>query len=203
MCRWWFVPNYECVRVADDELAMQLVGEGVKLVGADEVVLANGQRQAAGHSNLASKAWCEQFTKQYAKISDAKPIYGQLRNLVDLSIAAAFIQQQDYFAKIGWAMDLFRNEGQLPVQTCIAPKQVETAINVIYKGNGFSTPIGGGVTIDPRAGAEIHQPAQRQRWQSRRSPQGNRSQASGQRAMVVGLRNRQQQALAQAQGRPG
>ena len=47
LARWYFVPNYECVRVADDEMAMQLVGEGVKLVGADEVVLANGQRQSA------------------------------------------------------------------------------------------------------------------------------------------------------------
>ncbi|HEX4000561.1 MAG TPA: DUF1598 domain-containing protein [Pirellulales bacterium] len=150
MCRWWFVPNYECVRVADDELAMQLVGEGVKLVGADEVVMSNGQRQAAVRSNLASKAWCEQFTKSYARIAEAKPIYAQLRNLVDLAVAAAFIQKEDYCAKTGWQMDLFRNEGQLPIQTYSAPKQVETAINVIYKGNGFSTPIGGGVTIDPR-----------------------------------------------------
>jgi hypothetical protein len=30
--RWFFVPNYECVRVTDDEMGMELVGEGVKLV---------------------------------------------------------------------------------------------------------------------------------------------------------------------------
>ncbi|HQU41707.1 MAG TPA: DUF1598 domain-containing protein, partial [Pirellulales bacterium] len=44
--RWWFVPNYECVRLSDDHLAMELVGEGVKLVGEDEVVGAHGQRMA-------------------------------------------------------------------------------------------------------------------------------------------------------------
>ena len=26
--RWYFTPNYDCVRVADDELAMELVGQG-------------------------------------------------------------------------------------------------------------------------------------------------------------------------------
>ena len=45
MKRWYFVPDYECVRVAGDGLAMEIVGQGVKLVGEDEVVSANGQRQ--------------------------------------------------------------------------------------------------------------------------------------------------------------
>src|SRR5262249_8671947 len=40
--RWFFVPDYQCVRVTSDDNAMELVGEGVKLVGADEVVSAGG-----------------------------------------------------------------------------------------------------------------------------------------------------------------
>ena len=45
--RWFFVPDYQCVRESDDKLAMELVGDGVKLVGEDEVVMANGERRAA------------------------------------------------------------------------------------------------------------------------------------------------------------
>jgi len=33
MQRWYFVPDYECVRVSEDELAMELVGNSVKLIG--------------------------------------------------------------------------------------------------------------------------------------------------------------------------
>ena len=44
--RWFFVPDYQCVRESDDKLAMELVGDGVKLVGEDELVTAGGQRQA-------------------------------------------------------------------------------------------------------------------------------------------------------------
>ncbi|MBW3599541.1 MAG: DUF1598 domain-containing protein, partial [Planctomycetes bacterium] len=42
--RWYFTPNYECVRMSDDELALELVGEGVKLVNSDELVQAGGVR---------------------------------------------------------------------------------------------------------------------------------------------------------------
>ncbi|MEZ6070226.1 MAG: DUF1598 domain-containing protein [Pirellulales bacterium] len=45
MQRWYFVPDYECVRVSDDGLAMELVGDGVKLVSDDEVVTGDGVRQ--------------------------------------------------------------------------------------------------------------------------------------------------------------
>jgi hypothetical protein len=31
--RWYFMPEYKCVKVSDDALAMQQVGDGVKLVG--------------------------------------------------------------------------------------------------------------------------------------------------------------------------
>ena len=36
--RWYFVPDYETIRMTDDAMAMELVGNTVKLVGADEVV---------------------------------------------------------------------------------------------------------------------------------------------------------------------
>ena len=42
--RWYFVPDYESLLVSDDGLAIQLVGDGVKLVGADELVRADGTR---------------------------------------------------------------------------------------------------------------------------------------------------------------
>ena len=39
------MPDYQCVRVSEDKLAMELVGDGVKLVGEDELVSASGERR--------------------------------------------------------------------------------------------------------------------------------------------------------------
>ena len=93
MQRWYFVPDYQCVRQSDDQLAMELVGDGVKLVGEDEFVTGSGQRKtAAGHGNKASQAFVTGFTKKYPELAERSPVYAELRNLIDLAVAAAYIQ---------------------------------------------------------------------------------------------------------------
>ena len=64
----------------------------LKLIGEDEQVNRDGSRKTRGGSmNPASKAFTTDFTKKFEAIAAQSPIYGQLRNLVDLSIACAFI----------------------------------------------------------------------------------------------------------------
>jgi hypothetical protein len=147
--RWYFQPNYECVRVTDDHLAMQLVGEGVKLSGQSEVVGADGSRGAGSAKDPASEAFTSTFTEQYPELAAKVPVYAQLRNLIDLAIAAAFIQEQDYYGKAGWKAEFFMDEGRFSVEHYEAPRQVESAVNAIWRGNKLMTPIGGGVNIQP------------------------------------------------------
>lgn len=145
--RWYFTPDYECVRVSDDGLSMQLLGEGVKLVGADEVVGPDGARRQASGGDRASKAFVTGFTKMYPALAERSPVYAQLRNLIDMAIAAAYIQQQDFYGQAGWHMPVFGREEAFPVQTYPAPRQVETVVTSIWKANRLMTPLGGGVTV--------------------------------------------------------
>jgi hypothetical protein len=149
--RWWFVPNYECVKVTADGNGMELVGQGVKLIGESEYVAADGSRKGTGKVEGPSDGFAKNFTTEYPKIASRVPIYGQLKNVIDLSITAAFIQAQDYYGKSGWTAPLFNDEAAYAVETYHAPRQVETAINAVSKGPGkLVTPIGGGVDISPR-----------------------------------------------------
>ncbi len=145
--RWYFTPNYDCVRVSEDDNAMQLVGNGVKLISEDERVTADGTRSRSITKDRASMAFCTAFTKQYAKLAETTPVYAQLRNLIDMSIVAAYIQKQDYYGQAGWDMELFSDEQSFPVETYETPRQVETAVNAVWKGNQLMTPVGGGVNI--------------------------------------------------------
>jgi hypothetical protein len=145
--RWYFQPNYECVRVTEDRLAMELVGEGVKLSGQSEVVGGDGSRSEGGRKDPASEAFTTSFTEQYPALAAKSPVYAQLRNLIDLSIAAAFIQEQDYYGKAGWKAEVMMDEGKIAVEVYEAPKQVEPAVNAIWRGNDLMAPIGGGVNI--------------------------------------------------------
>jgi len=150
MQRWYFVPDYDCVRVSEDELAMELVGNSVKLIGADEMVAADGTRVEAARADAAGKRFVDGFTAKYPELAKAVPVYAQLRNLIDLSVAAAFIQRHDYYGRAGWTMELWQNETAFPVQNLSAPAQVETAVAAHVRGNRLMTPIGGGVNIQPR-----------------------------------------------------
>lgn len=153
--RWYFTPNYECVKASEDDMAMELVGQGVKLIGEDELVNADGSRAVAGaHNNGASKAFTDAFTKLYPDLAKRSPVYAQLKNCIDLAIAAAFIQEKDYYGRAGWDMSVFRDEQAFPVETYAAPKHVESAVNVVWKGNTLMTPIGGGVQISARQALE-------------------------------------------------
>jgi hypothetical protein len=147
--RWYFMPDYSCVRVSEDALAMELVGDGVKLVGEDELVSGGGTRQGVTASNAASQAFVTSFTKNYSELAERSPVYAELRNLIDLSIAAAYIHEQDYYGKSGWDLGLLGDEKTFSVKTYNAPRQVESAVAAVWKGNRLMTPIGGGVHIEP------------------------------------------------------
>jgi hypothetical protein len=148
--RWFFQPDYDCVQVNEDETAMELIGNGVKLVGEDESVANNGVRKGTGGMNRASQAFCSSFTNRYGKMAEADPLWGELRNLIDMSVAAAFIQEMDFFGKAGWEMAFFGDESKCPVETMEAPTQVAPVANAVWKGNYFMSPIAGGVNIQPR-----------------------------------------------------
>lgn len=149
LIRWFFVPDYQCIRASEDGLAMELVGDGVKLVGENELVAATGERSVVAGENRASKVFVTSFTESYPQLSAVSPVYAELRNLIDMLVASAYIQQEDMYRKANWEMPLFGSEQALPVRTYPAPSQVVSAVAAKWKGNQLMTPIGGGVQIEP------------------------------------------------------
>jgi hypothetical protein len=148
MERWYFQPNYDGIAVSEDGLAMKIKERGVQLVGENERV-AGGRRAASGRVNKASQAFCQEFTDKFNLIAQRVRIYAELRQLIDVAIAAAYIQQQDFYGQAGWEMPVLMDESQLAVETYTVPEQVETAVNAIWKGNTLMTPLGGGVHMRP------------------------------------------------------
>ena len=149
--RWFFQPNYDCVKVNEEGNAMALEGSGVKLVCEDESVSANGKRtRKKGGANVASRRFCASFTKNYDKLAAKATVFGELQNLMDMSIAAAFIQKKDLYRKANWDMSTFSDEGKFAIETYPAPEKVAPVINAVVKQGALMTPLGGGVNIQPR-----------------------------------------------------
>jgi uncharacterized protein DUF1598 len=150
--RWWFTPEYDGIRITGDSLAMELVGQGVKLQAEDIRIGPEGALAAAGEKpGKASQLFCSAFTKKYPDIAAASPVYAQLRNMMDLAIVAAYVRRHDLYARASWSADVLRDEGRLACETLPAPKQVACVVNWQWKGARLLTPAGGGVSIDAEA----------------------------------------------------
>jgi len=150
MCRWWFVPDYERIKMAADGHAVEFVGNGVKLVGEDEMVARDGTRVQSGSQNRASRKFTQSFTQKYAQIAEQAPVYGQLRNCIDMLVAAAFLQENDLYSKADWDLSVLGNEAIYPVETYNTPQQVASAVSSMWKGRRLATPVGGGVQIEAK-----------------------------------------------------
>ena len=150
LLRWYFEPNYERISVSEDNFAMQMIGDGIKLIGADERVASDGTRSNARRGDQASKNFTRNFTKKYDQLAERSPVFGQLRNLMDMAIVAAFIKEMDYYGEAGWDMPLLTNESLLATETYATPSHVEPLVNGMWKGGQFAAPIGGGVNIQPQ-----------------------------------------------------
>ena len=150
LTRWYFIPDYHCVRVADDSLGLELVGDVVKLVTEDQIVGHDGGRAATGKTNKASDVFTKAFTQKYAELATRVPVFAEMRNLIDLAIAAAFIHKQDFYGKADWRATTFQDEQLVKVETYQPPLRVQTVCTAVWKGNQLMTPVGGGVTIHPQ-----------------------------------------------------
>ena len=148
--RWFFVPDYQCVRISEDDLGMELVGRGVKLCCADEVVLPGGRRMQTDKPSAAAKQYADTFTRKYADIAARGPVYAQLRTLIDLAVAAAYLQEFDAYGKTRWGAETLGSEQAFGIERFNRPTDVEPVINAVWRGNRLLTPIGGGVTVHPR-----------------------------------------------------
>ena len=123
---------------------------GFRSVSPDSVVARDGTRLKAGRIDAAGRKFVRGFTEKYPTLAREVPVYAQMRNCIDMAVAAAYIQKQDFYGQAGWSMDAFGDEGAYPVRTGNTPKQVETAVAAYWRRNRLMTPIGGGVEIQAR-----------------------------------------------------
>ena len=148
MPRWWLAADYDALVTDGAGLAWELPRAGVKAMTEDEVLNASGQRQRTGQSSPLAKKWADNMTAHYDELSTADPIFGQLRNCMDLAVVAALISQHKLTEKCGWDMPLLLNP-DLKAQRFNAPHTVDTAASVVQKRTGLVISASGGVQINP------------------------------------------------------
>jgi len=146
--RWWLAPNYEPLLRDEAGLSWQLRGASVKTMSENDFVTAAGTKQQTGRTDPVSARWADTFTARYEELSLVEPVFGQLRNCMDLAIVAALVAKEDLLAKAQTSLPTLVRSSGMPTVQLPAPKQIASKAAVVNKGRKWMI-AAGGVQIDP------------------------------------------------------
>ena len=107
-----------------DGLAWELRGASAKAMTEQDFVAASGNVQRGGMADPMAQKWAENMTNKFDELAVAEPIFGQLRNCMELAIVAALVVKEDLTAKAGYSMPILLDPVQVKTVALPTPKQV-------------------------------------------------------------------------------
>ena len=149
MQRWWLEPKYESVLRAADGLAWEFKGASVKCMTEEEFATANGQREHAGKPNAVAQKWADNMTRHYDQLAVAQPVFGDLRNCMQLALVGALIAHEQLADKAGCDLSVLMQESTLKTLELPAPRQVDSRVSMVQQGHKWVISASGGVAIRP------------------------------------------------------
>ena len=150
MQRWWLEPKYDSVLRSPDGLAWQFNGAGVKCMTEEDFATANGQRQHEGKANALAQKWADNMTEHYEELALAQPVFGELRNCMQLALVGALIAHERLADKAGCELPALVQEATLKTLELPAPTQVDSRVSMVKQGHNWIISASGGVNIHPR-----------------------------------------------------
>ena len=141
--RMWMECDYEPVAKNSDGNIWQISGKGVRVKTEDEIADAMGQRKGSGKKLKVAENWAKNMTKHYDALSEVEPVFRDLRNVMDMSVVAAIIQNEDLANKVG--LDLPMIGGELATPSYTVPEKIPSQVSV---SNSYAVQVSGGVLLD-------------------------------------------------------
>ncbi len=149
MPRWWLACDYKPLLRSEDGLTWQLQGTGVKAMTEDQLVHADGTVEQTGKTNPVAAEWAAGMTRNYDELATIEPVFGQLRNLMDLCVIAALMEKEGMRETAGCDLPvLYGSDGDSLLSRWSVPRWVPTESSVMKKGRSFILTASGGVQID-------------------------------------------------------
>ena len=145
--RWWLAPNYQPLLRDEEGLTWEFRGGSVKAMTEEDFLTSTGQRQHTGRANPTAQKWADLMTAQYDRLAVAEPVFGQLRNCMDLAILGAMMVQYRLPEKAGYSFPVLLESNQVPLLKFTPPKQTDTIASVVKKGRNWVITASGGVQI--------------------------------------------------------
>lgn len=151
--RWWLAPKFEPVVRDASGLAWQVRLASVKAMAEEDFYSADGTRRDTRAANPAAQRWADAMTAKYDELAVAEPIFGELRNCMEVAILAALVVKEDLLGKAGNSMPGLM-DGKATVAAFTPAKQVPSLASAVKKGTNWVISASGGVMINSWAAVQ-------------------------------------------------
>lgn len=148
MPRWWLEPNYKPLLKSPDGLAWELRGASVKAMTEADFLNAAGERQHGGKVNPLAQRWADNMTEKFDELAIAEPIFGQLRNCMELAIVSALLVKEHLPEKASLSMSTLMDANHLKTEEFFAAKQVDSKTSMVKSGRNWIISASGGVQVN-------------------------------------------------------
>jgi hypothetical protein len=147
--RFWLAPEYGTITHDSKKLTWQLSDVKVKALTENEYFdTKSNSLQPAGKPDRAALNWCNKMTANYDALSKADPVFGDLRNCMELAITVALIRQEGLLEKANCKLNAFEDATLLKPVVYPVPKTVQSQATVAKNGRSFVVACGG-VEVNP------------------------------------------------------
>jgi hypothetical protein len=147
--RWWFAPQYDDVAVSPNRSVFQFSGPRVKLLAQEELIQGDGSRVSAGSNRPSTEAFARMFSQHFEELTAVRPIFAELRNQFDLSVAASLLVREKLLSRFDLEFRTSPETLQVLSPKSQTPKFVESGSTIRRVNKGTIIGVVGGVEIAP------------------------------------------------------
>ena len=146
--RMWMECNYQPMATDEDRSVWELRGQGVRALTENAFHNKDGQAVVAEKENKFAAKWADRLTERFEEITKTETVFGDLRNLMDLSVIAAVIEREALADKTGVDISTLLSD-DIRLESRPVPSTLPTQcsfVNVAAKG--YIVTASGGVLVD-------------------------------------------------------
>lgn len=130
-------------------MAWRLNGPGVKTMTELDRIAADGAVERTGRQDKTASRWADLMTQNYPQLARSQSVFGDLRNVIDLSVVATLVIQESLHERVDCTLDaLLGEENDVTLASYQTPAAVEPQCSFLRGANGWTVTASGGVAIN-------------------------------------------------------
>lgn len=147
--RWWMSCDYNSIEHSEDGLAWHISGRGIKTNTEQEMVDSQGKLHATDKVDTVAKKWANVFDEKLDELSLRDPVFGELRNVMDLCVLAALIESKGLAQNANCDLSVLKGKSDsIELASFGTPKTLPPQSSFVRVAGAWTVSLSGGVLVD-------------------------------------------------------